>query len=98
MKIIKVTNKEGDVSGTYMFWCPGCEGYHSIKVPGWTFNGDMEKPTISPSILVNGNIHLHNPNAKRCHSFVKDGKIQFLGDCDHDLKNQTVELPDAEPV
>jgi hypothetical protein len=29
-----------------------------------------------------------------CHSFVTDGRIQFLGDCTHALANQTVELPD----
>lgn len=29
-----------------------------------------------------------------CHSFVTDGRIQFLGDCTHDLAGQTVDLPD----
>lgn len=29
-----------------------------------------------------------------CHSFVTDGKIQFLDDCTHALKGQTVDLPD----
>ena len=29
-----------------------------------------------------------------CHSFVTDGKIEFLGDCNHDLCGKTVELPD----
>ena len=32
----------------------------------------------------------------RCHSFVRDGRIEFLGDCTHDLKGQTVDLPDFE--
>jgi hypothetical protein len=27
-----------------------------------------------------------------CHSFITDGKIQFLSDCTHKLKGQTVEL------
>lgn len=31
-----------------------------------------------------------------CHSFVTDGKIQFLNDCFHSLKGQTVDLPDWE--
>lgn len=30
----------------------------------------------------------------RCHSYVTDGRIQFLGDCTHQLAGQTVELPD----
>lgn len=32
----------------------------------------------------------------RCHSYVKDGYIQFLGDCTHKLAGQTVELPTME--
>jgi hypothetical protein len=31
-----------------------------------------------------------------CHSFVTDGKIQFLGDCTHSLAGQTVDLPDFD--
>lgn len=30
----------------------------------------------------------------RCHTFVTDGKIQFLSDCTHALAGQTVPLPD----
>jgi hypothetical protein len=28
-----------------------------------------------------------------CHSFVRDGMIQYLDDCTHELRGQTVELP-----
>lgn len=30
----------------------------------------------------------------RCHSFVTDGKIQFLDDCSHAMAGQTVDLPE----
>lgn len=30
-----------------------------------------------------------------CHSYVTDGRIQFLSDCTHELAGQTVELPDS---
>jgi len=36
-----------------------------------------------------------------CHSFVTDGRIQFLSDCSHHLAGQTVDLPawsEAEPA
>ena len=38
--------------GNVLFWCPGCECAHAISdAPGrWKFNGDLEAPTISPSI------------------------------------------------
>ena len=29
-----------------------------------------------------------------CHSFVTDGRIQFLADCTHALAGQTVDLPE----
>lgn len=31
---------------------------------------------------------------KNCHTFVTDGRIQFLPDCSHALAGQTVDLPD----
>ena len=37
-------------------WCPGCRDVHFVNgaphPDGWTWNGDLERPTISPSILV----------------------------------------------
>lgn len=59
----------------------------------WTFNGDMERPTFSPSLVVTIKTE---PKKQICHSFVRDGKIQFLSDCFHDLAGQTVEMPDID--
>ena len=79
------------------FMCPGCKEKHFIvtskindgETP-WGFNENFDKPTFTPSILVTwGNI-------SRCHSFVTDGRIQFLGDSTHELKNQTVDLPEID--
>lgn len=33
-----------------------------------------------------------------CHSFVTDGKIQFLSDCTHDLAGQTVDMVDIDTM
>lgn len=76
----------------YVFHCPGCERAHPFEVEapngrGWTWNGSLDKPTFHPSLLVDHPEH-------RCHSFVTDGKIQFLSDCWHALRGTTVELPD----
>lgn len=30
---------------------------------------------------------------QRCHSYITEGKIQFLSDCSHELAGQTVDLP-----
>jgi Family of unknown function (DUF6527) len=60
-------------------------------VPRWSWNGDLNWPTFSPSLLCNG----HDPK-NRCHSFIKDGNIQFLSDCWQKLAGKTVELPEWE--
>jgi hypothetical protein len=82
------------------FRCPGCRDTHRIPVAGpkrWTFNESMVAPTFWPSILVR---YEGEDDGKRvveiCHSFVTDGRIEFLKDCTHALNGQTVELPDWE--
>jgi hypothetical protein len=82
----------------FVFECPGCGYGHAFTVksdepgwPVWSWNGDIDKPTFSPSLLVNAS----RPES-RCHSFVKDGRIQFRWDCHHELKGKTVDLPEWE--
>lgn len=58
----------------------------------WSWNGDVEKPTLKPSILSDQGPELV------CHSFVNDGKIQFLGDCTHEFAGQTLDLLDVDEV
>lgn len=80
--------------GQYLFHCPGCDTIHSVD-GRWSFNGDLDNPTISPSLLV------RYPTPEReeiCHSFIKEGKIQFLSDCTHKLAGKTVEIPDFETL
>lgn len=85
----------------YYFECPGCKCQHGVWTSSangnhatWSFNGDVDKPTIAPSIKitypVGDSIIPHV-----CHSFIKDGFIQFLGDCTHELANRTVPLPEV---
>lgn len=96
----RATKAEG---GRVLFWCPGCNEGHAIVVGTWTWNGDLERPMFSPSVLVKFHGYPHGidpdqgevqkPGPQTCHSFVTDGRIQFLGDCTHSLAGQTVDLP-----
>lgn len=85
----------------YIVMCPGCGHGHLFNTvpspngiggpkPVWSFNGDMDRPTFSPSMLVRSVDADLKPT--RCHSFVRDGRIEFLSDCGHSLAGQTVEL------
>lgn len=87
---------DDDIGTIYAFHCPGCEGAHSVRVNAehtntsgcWGWNGSEDSPTFTPSILVD-----RGTPGRQCHSFVKDGMIQFLSDCWHSLAGQTVEIP-----
>lgn len=108
-----------------MFRCPGCNENHVIYVgagagPRWGYNGDPDKPTFTPSILIRSGHYVpgHEDqcwckfnaecvargeeasgfNCSVCHSFVTDGRIQFLDDCTHALAGQTVDLPPFEGI
>jgi hypothetical protein len=85
----------------YIFYCPGCECAHRvITVPGfqsgarWGFNGDMERPTFTPSIKVQ-----FGPDGKNiCHMFIKDGRLQFLTDCTHKYHGHTIPMVDMNTL
>ena len=87
-RLLRVSSYEGTT--TAVFWCPGCDGPHAVRIAGpgsWDYNGDHEAPTFTPSVKVT-----RPPTPYCCHSFVRDGQIQFLSDCTHTLAGQTVPL------
>jgi hypothetical protein len=99
--------------GRYLFYCEGCGGLHAFD-DRWTFNGDLDKPTFSPSLLIRSGHYMNDHKSDKCwctynaehpddpapfecticHSFVTDGKIQYLSDSTHKLAGQTVNLKD----
>lgn len=108
MKVHHRVGSDGSHCG-WTIKCPACGEFHLFDTR-WTFNGDMEKPTFRASMLVKGgDIPPHRadlPDARFlsggngwsdsavCHSFVTDGKIEFLSDCTHHLAGKTVDLED----
>lgn len=100
-KVAHTLEVNGEPAGAVLIFCPACKYGHAFYVkpwgdgkPVWTWNGSLESPTFSPSMLVFGN-KPKDPQYRdtpRCHSFVRDGMIQFLSDCEHSLAGQTVPL------
>lgn len=89
--------------GLLAFHCPGCGYVHHVRIAGgppcWSYNGDPERPTFTPSILVTYNgddAGIDDAPPAVCHSYVTDGRIRFLSDCTHALAGQTVDLPSFE--
>lgn len=50
--------------------------------PVWSFNGDLDFPTFTPSLLYK----------EKCHLYVESGKIKYLSDCSHELAGQTIDM------
>ena len=99
---------DNDWGKGYEIFCPGCgyAHYFSIEMPQrsngaqWSFNGDFERPTFNPSLIVTVNPdrdpEFECPRSV-CHSFVRDGNWEFLSDSTHALAGKTVPVP-AYPI
>ena len=79
----------------YSVWCPGCDEGHTFTFDIWTFDGDVERPTFSPSMLVRKLDVLRNAEEwpTICHSYLVDGVWDFLMDSQHELAGQKVPAP-----
>jgi hypothetical protein len=77
---------------------------------GWEFNGNPARPALQPSVLalsrrtfidetLEGDALTARENVRQtpmCHSFIRDGFIQYLGDSTHELAGQTVPMRPIE--
>lgn len=102
MKVsLRTVDDHGVIYSALMFVCPGCleahhgsSGIHMLPVnsteksPSWDWDGNLEAPTLSPSILTK------HQDGFVCHSFLKAGVFEFLTDSTHSLAGKLAELPD----
>lgn len=95
MKILRNSFRSGY---RYWFYCPGCKHAHSYTVgcnipdQNWTF--EQQTVSFSPSLRVYTTHPVTKAETTLCHLFIKNGKIEFCGDCEHELKGQHVNLPE----
>lgn len=97
----------GSMPERWYFYCPGCMAHyvgkgmpadeakqhaiHCLNVKDvHRFNQNPESPTFEPSLMFDF------VPGYRCHSYVRNGQIEFLTDCTHKLAGQTVPLPEIE--
>ncbi len=90
-------------SGALYYRCPGCKGEHAVPVlvnkkqaNRWEWNGDLEKPTIRPSVkhTYPESFYQAHPNVKHfcCHYHITNGVLEYCGDCSHDQSGQNVPM------
>ncbi len=84
--------------GVQYVWyhCPGCKHNHGVPSERWHWNGSVDVPTLSPSVRHFIPAGDNRAEQTTCHYHVRDGRIEFCSDCEHDLRGQTHEL--NEPV
>lgn len=103
MKCVLKTIREGDlVYQALAFTCPGCEamGYHGFHLlpvnskekDGWDFDGNLNEPTLRPSIRT------RYDDQFVCHSFLIKGQFEFCTDSTHPLAGTTTPMPDLDPM
>lgn len=88
MSKVAPVRRDGEVVA-HAVWCPACDRAHNFAVDGWSYNGDPESPTFSPSMLAT-----YGEDGPVCHGFVTDGKYRFCADSDHEMAREAVEVPD----
>lgn len=98
---------------TVMWWCPGCNEHHGVPVNAgkWTWDMAVDRPTLSPSVLVKGVFAMRPGEAERilagekieprpriCHCYVRAGRIEFLSDCNHAMAGTQVDMLDLDEI
>jgi hypothetical protein len=90
-KIQPLTLHDGRLYG-YAFYCPACQDVHCFYVavfsPIWTFNGNFDAPSFSPS--------LRYTDGNQCHTIVQNGQINYCSDCKHSFAGKTVPMVDYD--
>lgn len=81
-----------------LLWCPGCQALHTPRFrcpehggptvgPVWDGDPYSSPFSMSPSLLVG-----RTPVSPRCHSYIRNGRWEFLRDCSHGLAGQVLPL------
>jgi len=94
--IIHISGPDEENKLSLWFICPACStrddapedtGMTRITVPPWDWNGNLAAPTVEGSVLTVQGKYI-------CHSFIRQGQIEFLSDSTHTLAGTTVDLPE----
>lgn len=88
-------------------YCPGCKRIHTVRVDGppsipgnhkWQLTGTPDNPSLHPSVrfFYPESAYKDNPDLPwyQCHYNVKNGRLEFHSDCSHELKGQTIDMPE----
>ena len=105
----KLWERRGETKSYFLFWCPGCGCGHLYWCgPGfehsqkWDFNGNVDKPTFTPSLRtyvritkeIDDKLVDTGEQKTLCHLNLTDGQLQYCEDNPHKMNNQTIPMQD----
>ena len=106
----QITTKLRNTTDGFDWWCIACGECHPLPYKkGWTFDGNIEFPTFTPSfkhtgiqsVIVDGKwtgdwILDENGNTKDwcCHYIITSGIIHYCNDCTHTFAGKIIPMPD----
>ena len=103
--LVRMARFAGDPRGAppayLLFFCAGCKEPHFFRLradplepgaPVWSWNGSRTAPSCEPS-LVNNAVKPDGTKVVRCHLFLRDGVVEFLGDCAHAVRGKVPLAP-----
>lgn len=101
----RLSDKVAKGGGRLWHWCPACDHLHAYRIEGdgrpmWRWNGDVQSPTLEPSMLCFTTHDEHGdplPSGQRrtlCYYFLRGGALEFCSDSPHPWSGKTVPLPD----
>src|SRR2546421_407867 len=103
----QITSKLRKTTHGFSWWCPGCDEGHPLPYErAWTFDGNLEAPTFTPSFLhswkrfagyTEAGVGIGEPAPYVCHYIVTKGQVAYCDDCTHALAGQTIAMPDLPP-
>ncbi|MEO7016286.1 MAG: hypothetical protein ABI067_07055 [Leifsonia sp.] len=82
----------------YRIHCLGCND-HIITTVGDKTKSSLLVRTgkfVDPNYEEDEALVKAGLGSRNCHSFITDGKIKYLSDCNHHLAGQTIDLPKIE--
>ena len=93
---MQVSPKFRRLEGNRLSWyCPACKEMHVLPLDqGWKFNGDLIRPTFTPSFrhtFTKGHGCLQITEI--CHYTMTEGKVFYYTDCTHHTRGEVI-MPD----
>lgn len=95
----KLVKHESEGVEAYSHWCTACQECHTFYIQDqgpekWSFNGNVDRPTFSPSMKLYRIGKKKDEERTLCHYILTDGVMNYCNDSPHAFAGKSVPLED----